>query len=152
MTMQQAAFEILKAENRPLLATEIAKRVLEQGLKASDAKDPINSFAQTLEKNIRDGIYNDPKLVFIHSLHGRLVGLPSWEKQETVTATNLPKTQEIKLQVPVELFEKIQLATQAKVANSFEETLILILKNGLSTIAPKIKEGLAQQLKKLDAL
>jgi hypothetical protein len=150
--MQQAAFEILKAENRPLLATEIAKRVLEKGLKTSDAKDPINSFAQTLEKNIRDGIYNDPKLVFLHTARGRLVGLPSWEKQETVTAANLPKMQEITLQVPVELFEMIQWATQAKVANSFEETLIFILKAGLSTIAPKIKEGLAQQMKKLDAL
>lgn len=152
MKIQQAAYDILKGENRPLPATEIAKRVLEKGLKSSEAKDPVSSFAQTVEKNIRDGIYNDPKLIFIHSAQGRLVGLPSWEKKDAMPEASLTRTHEFTLKVPVELFEKIQLATQAKIAKSFEETVILLLKNGLTTMASKIKEGLSHQLRKLDEL
>jgi hypothetical protein len=152
MRIQQAAYDILKEENRPLPATDIAKRVLEKGMKSSDAKDPIASFAQTIEKNIRDGIYNDPKLIFIHNAQGRFVGLPSWEKKDATPEANVTRIQEFTLKVPVELFEKIQLATQAKIAKSFEETVILLLKNGLTTMASKIKEGLSHQLKKLDEL
>ncbi|MDZ7291611.1 MAG: hypothetical protein ONB44_16665 [candidate division KSB1 bacterium] len=60
--------------------------------------------------------------------------------------------QEITLKVPIELFEKIQLATQAKIAKFFEETVFLLLKNGLTVMAPKIKDGLSHQLRKLDEL
>ena len=152
MTIQQAAYRLLQEENRPLPATEIAKRVLEKGWKSSDAKDPITSFAQTIEKNIRDGYYNDPKLIFIHCAQGRFVGLSSWEKKDAKPEANVARMEEIVLKVPVELFDKIQLATQAKIAKSFDETLILLLKSGLTARASKIKEEVSQQMRKLDEL
>lgn len=48
--------------------------------------------------------------------------------------------------------DKIQLAAQAKIANSFDDTLIKILQKGLTAMGPEIKEGLVQQLNKLDEL
>ena len=95
--INQAATVILKEANRPLSAKEIAKRALERGLASSNAKDPINSLAQTLEKNIRDDTYNDPKLIFIYSQRGRLIDLPSRKNKGATTQQNLLNTKEIKL-------------------------------------------------------
>lgn len=59
MTVQQAACKILEEKNSPMSAKEISKIVLDRKWKSSDSKDPVTSLAQTLEKNIRDGIYNE---------------------------------------------------------------------------------------------
>ncbi len=61
-------------------------------------------------------------------------------------------TRTISLKIPVDLFEKIELVTHAKIADTFEETVIHILKRGLADVAPAIKEGLSRQLKELDEL
>lgn len=149
MTVQQAAHKILEEKNSPMSAKEISKIILDRKWKSSGSKDPITSLAQTLEKNIRDGIYNEPRLIFIHSDRGRLIGLPSWNNGES-RQRSISETKEIKLTIPTTLMDKIQLAVQAKIADSFDDTMIKVLQKGLSAMGPEIKEGLVQQLNKLD--
>jgi hypothetical protein len=112
----------------------------------------IQSHAQTIEKNIRDDVYNRPKLIFVHTPRGRLIGLPMWENTEKMTVSNNSATfKELKAKCPVEIFEKIRLAEQAKLAKDFDETVTLLLKKGLSAVAPEIKKGLIQQLNEFEA-
>jgi len=44
------------------------------------------------------------------------------------------------------------LAEQAKLAKDFDETVTLLLKKGLSAVAPDIKKGLIQQLNEFERL
>ena len=61
MTIQEAAYQILKELGKPLGSRDIARIALEKNMVTSTAQDPTQSHAQTIEKNIRDGIYNKPK-------------------------------------------------------------------------------------------
>ncbi|MBW1715981.1 MAG: hypothetical protein JRJ77_09180 [Deltaproteobacteria bacterium] len=76
MTIQEAVFDILNEVGRPLSSRELAKIALDRGMVTSYAKDPVQSHAQTIEKNIRDDVYNRPKLIFIPTAQGRLIGNP----------------------------------------------------------------------------
>lgn len=78
MTIQQAARKILEEHGSPLDSRSIARRALEMGFAQSSARDPVQSLAQTLEKNIRDGTYNRPELKFVHQAGRRLIALPEW--------------------------------------------------------------------------
>ena len=152
MTIQEAASNILNEVGKPLSSRELAKMALERGMVTSYAKDPTQSHAQTIEKNIRDDVYKRPKLILIHNPQGRLIGLPMWENLEQMTAGNDSATfKELKAKCPVEIFEKIRLAEQAKLAKDFDETVTLLLKKGLSAVAPEIKKGLIQQLNEFEA-
>lgn len=71
---------------------------------------------------------------------------------ETSRETSISDFKEIKFNIPTTLMDKIQLAAQAKIANSFDDTLIKILQKGLTAMGSEIKEGLVQQLNKLDEL
>jgi len=153
MTVQQAAYNILKEKNQPMRSKEIAKILLDRNLKTSSSKNPVFSLATTIEKNIREGIYNDPKLIFISMERGRrLIGLPFWKNKENILKPDTLNLQDLTIKIPSILMEKIQLATQAKIRSSFEETVIMILQKGLSVIAPDIKKSLVSQLNKLDEL
>lgn len=153
MTVQQAAHNILKEKNKPMPSKEIAKILLDRNLITSNSKNPVFSISTTIEKNIREGIYNDPELKVFFIKGRRLIGLPSWKNRENVLKTDaLMDLQELRIKIPSTLMEKIQLATQARIKSSFEETVIMILQNGLSAIAPEIKQGLVSQLNKLDEL
>ncbi|MFQ5442011.1 MAG: HTH domain-containing protein [Thermodesulfobacteriota bacterium] len=158
MTIQEAADQLLREEGQPLKSREIAKLALDRGLVYSNAKNPVFSHASTIEKNIRDEIYNRPKLVFIHTQAGRVIGLPEWSNE---TESSLPlsespavispvRTKNMSLKLPTNLYEKIELAAHAKIADTLEDTIILILKKGLSELTPAIKEGLTSQLRKLE--
>ncbi|MBW2030922.1 MAG: hypothetical protein JRH06_16185 [Deltaproteobacteria bacterium] len=152
MTIQEAAYNILNEVGNPLGSRKLAKIALERGMVTSYAKDPVQSLAQTIEKNIRDEVYNSPKLIFLYTPQGRLIGLPIWEKTEKMTASNNSATfKELKAKCPVEILEKIRLAEQAKLARDFDETVILLLKKGLSAAASEIKKGLIQQLNEFEA-
>ena len=120
---------------------------------SSSAQDPIQSLAQTIEKNIRGGIYNNPKLVFINSSQGRLIGLPAWDATISPTADpQTPNLSELSVYISTELLEKIKLAERAKLKNSFDETISFILNKGLSILSPEIKKGLMEQLDSLNSL
>ena len=153
MTIQEAAYKILEEMGKPLSSREIAKIALERRMVSSTAQDPIQSHAQTIEKNIRDGIYNKPKLVFVNSPQGRLIGLPIWDSNTYPTPdTKIRNLSELKVNIPTELLEKIKLADQAKLKNNFDETVSFILTKGLSILSPEIKKGLMEQLDSLNSL
>ncbi len=147
MKVQQVAHDILKEKNTPMSSKELAKVILNKGLISSNAKDPIQSFASTLERNIRDGVYNKPKLVFISKERGqRLIGLPSWKKAENNVPTYSVSYQELRLRIPSTLFEKIQWASQAKIANSFDETVVKLLEAAIEVMSTEIREGIEKQI------
>jgi hypothetical protein len=150
--VNEAAVSILQEEKRPLYSKEIARRAIDQGLVSSTAKDPITSIAQTLDKNIRDEIYNHPKLIFISSPKGRLVGLPSMNGEVSTLSVAPSHRQTIALKLPIDLIERIQLASHAKIANSFDDTIVLLIKKGLVAVADDVRRGLTMQLNKLDEL
>lgn len=155
MTIQEAAQKILEEFGRPLSSKEIAGIALDRRMVFSNAQDPVQSHAQTIEKNIRDEVYNKPRLVFIHGQEGRTVGLPSWGTKPSPAPHNAHKAsdcKELRAKVPADLLQKIQLATQANLANSFDEMVTLLLRRGLSAVAPDIKRGLLEQLDELDSL
>ena len=153
MTIQKAAHRILEEIGKPLNSRELAQIALERSMVGSSAKDPVQSLSQTIEKNIRDGIYNSPNLKFILGSHGRTIGLPSWEANTTSPeATPTLSLTELKVRIPIEVFEKIKLAEQAKLKNTFDETVAILLIKGLSSVASDIKKGLLQQLDTLDTL
>lgn len=54
--------------------------------------------------------------------------------------------------IPADLFHKIQLASQAGLANSVDEMVVLLLKKGLAVVSPEIKKGLLEQLSEFDRL
>ncbi len=151
MTIQEAAHDILNELGKPVSSKELSRIALDRRMVTSVAKDPVQSHAQTIEKNIRDDIYNQPKLIFVHGPKGRLIGLPGWESKPPKEATNAQSILiELKVRIPVELLEKIRLADQAKLKNNFDETVTLILSKGLASLAPEIKKGLMQQLDSLE--
>ena len=152
MTIQEAAHKLLNETKRPLSSKDLAKIALERHMVSSGAQDPIASHAQTIEKNIRDGVYNNPKLVFIHAgAQGRLIALPEWNASQTTMKEPLQRSVEIKARIPAELFEKIKLAEHG-LKHDFDETVSLLLLKGLSIVAPDIKKGLLTQLDSLNSL
>lgn len=151
MTIQEAAYKLLNEIGKPLSSKELAQIALDRQMVSSMAKVPVDSHAQTIEKNIRDDVYNNPKLVFVHAgAQGRLIGLPGWNSVPAVKETP-SKVIEIKAKIPSELFEKIKLAEQAKLKNDFDETVSLLLSKGLSIVAADIKKGLMTQLDSLNS-
>ena len=150
MKMQEAAKQILEEAQKPLSSKEIAKRALERKMVISNAKAPIFSLYTTIDKNIRGGIYNDPKLVFIHTPgEGRLIGLPSWEDQKPVATQRAPERKDIAITVPLDLSNKIELAVRAQLADSFNNTMILIIQAGLAALSETIRERIMEQLSTL---
>ncbi len=149
MTIQEAAYKLLSEKGRPQSSKELAKMALDRKMVTSAAQDPVASHAQTIEKNIRDNFYNNPKLVFIHAGAQRLIGLPGWDSNVPEAKETLPKLIELKAKIPFELFDKIKLAEQAKLRDDFDETVSLLLSKGLSIMAPDIKTGLMTQLSSL---
>lgn len=150
MTAQEAAHTLLNEIGRPMTSRELAKMALDRHMVVSNSKDPVFSLASTVEKNIRDGVYNHPALTFISSPAGRLVGLPGWEKVPPMHSPSLtPRTKEFTARIPEDLLDQIQLAVQAKLAESFDGTVAHLLRSGLAMAAPTIKDGLMKQLHKL---
>jgi hypothetical protein len=149
MRTQEAAKLILEEEQRPLSSREIAKRALERKMVISNSKDPVFSHATTIDKNIRDGVYNRPQLVFIHSPKGRLIGLPSWETEIPAGRERKPEEKEIVLRVPHDLYGKIELAAHAQLADSFNDTLLVIIRAGLTAVSETIKVRIMNQLQTL---
>jgi hypothetical protein len=152
MKIQEAAYNILEEFGKPLNSKEIARIALERRVVDSLAKDPIQSHAQTIEKNIRGDVYNEPRLIFIHGPQGRLIGLPAWEGKSSQGVDKHNEYMELRARIPADLFEKVQLARQAKLANSFDEIVAFLLKKGLSAVAADIKKGLLHQLDQFDTL
>ena len=126
---------------------ELAALALERGWVSSAASDPVFSIASTIEKNIRVGTYNRPQLVFVKTPTGRRIGLPNWKPEDLHFE---PTRRTVAVQIPEELADKLRLATQARIAPSFDATLALILRKGLAAAAPNIKAAMMRQLESLE--
>jgi len=166
MTAQEAACRILNEAQRPLPSREIAEIALNKGYVSSSAKDPVFSIASTIEKNIRDDLYNSPRLVFIKTEYGRRrhkIGLPSMEIEcpsmkeagKTASATDpnqnfrAKKKISVRVELPEELIERLHLASQAKLVANFDETVALLLQKGLSVAREEVQERVLRQLEQL---
>ena len=103
------------------------------------------SFAGTIDQNIDDG--REPILVKLQGTNNEtLVGLPEW-KDKMIGQT--PWWEEIKINVSMELYHKLQLAQQAGLKSTLEETVIFLLESGLKQEKANITEGLMKQIEKL---
>ena len=147
MTIQKAAYEILAEKGHHLASREIAKIALERGIVASTAKDPILSLAQTIDKNIRDELYNIPKLCFARDGRGRrVIGLPEWGAKDKITPPPIrPRTVEIN----GETIEMIELAREAGLGNNEAETISHLIHAGFKALADEIDSGLSKRLNEL---
>ena len=74
------------------------------------------------------------------------MGLPEW-KDKVIGQTRW--WEEIRINVSLELYQKIQLAQQSGLGSNFDETVILLLESGLKQEKSNIKEGLMKQIEKL---
>ena len=149
MTIQEAAYKLLNEAGKPLSSKELAKIAIERRMVSSAAQDPIQSHAQTIEKNIRGDVYNKPKLIFIYEPQGRLIGLPGWDDNSAQVKKPMPTLVDLKARIPAELFSKIKLAEQAKLESDFDKTVSWLLTKGLSLASSEIKKGLMVQLDSL---
>lgn len=152
MTIQKAAYKLLNERGKPMSSKELARLALERKMVSSSAQDPVFSLATTIEKNIREDVYNNPTLVSVRTAQGRLIGLPEWNSQGTESKETPVAVIEIRVKIPTDLFEKIKLAVQAKLKRDFDETVSLLLSKGLSIVAADIKKGLMTQMDSLDSL
>lgn len=155
MTIQEAAHQLLKEHQRPLDSKTIAKLALDRGLVTSSARDPIASLAQTIEKNIRDDVYNRHQLVFVQEGRQRLIGLLG-SKAEVKPLLSRPLSsgtgsQQLSVRIPGELMDQIRLAERAKIETNFDDTVTALLREGLKVVAPRIKEAIESQLRELPA-
>lgn len=146
MKVQEAAYKLLAAEGHPLSSRELARMVLARGWVTSSSNDPVLSISSTIEKNIREEKYNRPRLVFVPTVSGRRIGLPAW-RPEGLPAP--PRSRKVSIDLPEGLINKIQLATQAKLAPSFEDTIVWLVERGLKSAAPEIRGSLLRQLDSL---
>lgn len=155
LTIQQAAYEVLKEAGEPLKSLEIAKRVLEQGFVQSTAKNPIQSISQALERNIRMNRGNTPKLEFVETYLGRKIQ-PVYE--DTDTLKTIPSsyeqqftasTEEITVTLPKVLIDKVKIYQLVTNASSLDQAMTILLRSGLSTNSEKLIEVIKRDMESL---
>ena len=144
MTIQKAAYEILKEKGHPLASREIAKVALDRGMVTSTARDPILAHAQTIDKNIRDEAYNIPTLCFVRDERGRrVIGLPEWgQKDKTVTSPVRP----LMIEINGETVKMIRLAQVGGLGNNENETVSRLIHAGFKALAGEIESELSKRL------
>jgi hypothetical protein len=154
MTIQEYAFKLIQKEGRPMASTEVAKRALEEHALFSNAKDPVLSLSATIDKNIRDGVYNRPRLQFLHGPAGRLIGLPSMSDvpspQNPQGSPTVREFHDVHLRIPSGVMQRLQLAAQSRIAPSFDETVVLIMKKGLAAVTHDVQARMSAQLSTFD--
>lgn len=144
------AAEVLKSVGHPLPAKEIAKRLIESGRATSTAQDPVFSIASTIEKTIREGLYNVPELVFVQKPGGRLIGLRDFENSAQPQDPKRSSASTVLfLTLPGELRDPVQLAIAAGLADSEQSAVLFFLRKGVEGSAADIRKGLEQQIERL---
>ncbi|MCD6485746.1 MAG: winged helix-turn-helix domain-containing protein [Syntrophobacterales bacterium] len=157
MTAQEAAYAILKEAGRPMASREVAEIALKRGLVTSSSKDPVFSIYTTIDKNIRENRYNSPRLAFMGEGRGRTIGLPAIidTKASQTQGTYGEKERSIKKKLSIEISEdlvdQIQIAYQARVADTFDATAIVLIQRGLASSAKEIRERLLEKLEVIDS-
>jgi hypothetical protein len=142
MTAQQAAYNLLVELKRPTSSRELARFMLERGMVQSNAQDPIFSFGSTIEKNIRDDVYNEPRLVYVYVNGERLIGLPGWSdgsakfgpSRDDGSSQQSEKREFIKMEIciPLEMKNKLQLARAIGFGATDDDVVRRLLEAGLA--------------------
>lgn len=152
LSAQQAAEKLLKLEDGLMRSRAIAEALLDRGWVTSRARSPVESIAQTIEKNIREGVYNQPKLVFVYRRGQRLIGLPgmeSGEEEPSPQAKQSEAKRRVTIAIPADLARRIDLARQAQVGESLEATILELIDVGLRESAHSIREKILEQVDQL---
>ncbi len=154
-TIQQAAFEVLQEAGEPLKSIEIARRILDQQLIESTAKNPVQSISQALERNIRMNKGNTPKLEFVDTVFGRQI------QCEPLSAVNLAyyaPVKEVKLPQPEEeivvtlpkaLVDKVKIYQLATGLASLDVALAALIRSGLTSNSSELIETLKKEMENL---
>ncbi len=146
MTIQKAAYEILKEKGYPLSYKEIARIALDRRMATSAARDPISSLGATILKNIKDGIYNEPKLCFARDEHGRrVIGLPEWAGKESAV-TRPPRTKTV--DISAEVADMLELARLAGLGSNETETIDRLIREGFKVLKGEIETTLVNKVKR----
>jgi len=144
MTIQEAAYQILQEEKRYLTSREIARHAIERRMVTSNARDQIQSLAQTIEKNIRGGAYNNPELCFAKDKNGqRVIGIPRWHMNGIAPDHFPPRVRTV--EVTEETIKGIELAREAKLGESDTEVLSRLVRAGFKALEDEIRSGLSTQ-------
>ena len=138
-TVQEIAYQVLSTSKTPLKSRDIAAKAISGGLFHSNSKDPVGSFAQTLEKNIRDATYNKPELVFVQDKNKRLVSLPNQKTQD-----NDEVSYSVVTRLPPDLVKKLKVYAYLNFKTE-SEVVAEIMKNGFDAI----NKSLSAELKKM---
>lgn len=160
-TIQQAAHEILRQAGSSLKSIEIARRILEQQLLESSAKNPIQSISQALERNIRMNKGNTPALQFIETPFGREIDIVDKQfvvpQQELTYAMleqeQLPRqalfTEEVTITLPKALLDKVKIYQLGKGMDSLDEAFVQLLRSGLFSNSTDLIEVIKKEMENL---
>ena len=153
-TIQQAAYEVLRKANEPLKSIEIAHRIIEQKLIISNAKNPIQSISQALERNIRMNKGNSPKLEFVESYLGRQIQIAERDQRtihtvNTVLARKEEAKEEITLSLPKDLLDKVKIYQLGTGKESVDDAITSLLRTGLFSSSDKLIEILKREMENL---
>lgn len=134
MTIQRAAHFLLTEAGEPIKSTKLAKMAIEKGLVAkSNAKNPIQSLSQTIERNIRSNSGNNPKLVFIQKKDGRYIGTEEMVSKyaDNISEDTKPPGTLIKLYLPDNLKQNVRVYALAEEISAIDETIMALIKEGI---------------------
>lgn len=158
-TIQQAAHEVLKQAGSSLKSVEIARRILEQQLIESTAKNPIQSISQALERNIRMNKGNTPALQFIETPFGREVDIVNKQIElptstySYITATPTPLktelTEEMTVTIPKALLDKVKIYQLGKGIETLDEAFVNLLRSGLASNSTELIEVIKKEMENL---
>jgi flavin-binding protein dodecin len=153
-TIQQAAYEVLRKANEPLKSIEIAHRIIEQKLIISNAKNPIQSISQALERNIRMNKGNSPKLEFVESYLGRQIQIAERDQRtihtvNTVLERKEEAKEEITLSLPKDLLDKVKIYQLGTGKESVDDAITSLLRTGLFSSSDKLIEILKREMENL---
>ena len=155
LTIQQAAYEVLRKANEPLKSIEIAHRIIEQKLIISNAKNPVQSISQALERNIRMNKGNTPKLEFVETYLGRqiqIVGQQVVTMQSDVpieTEIKVDTVEEITIKLSKDLLDKVKIYQLGTGKATVDAAIASLLKTGLSSSSDKLIEVLKREMENL---
>ena len=145
LTIQQAAAKLLAEYRKPLKSKDLARIAIEKALVApSLAKDPVQSLSQTLERNIRLNKGNKPKLMFVETNEGRAIALPEWYEERKEEAS--VERENVEIAFSEDLMNKIKIYQTSFNLDGMEETIIQLVKKGLSATSKELIDRLKIEL------
>lgn len=146
--MKQSIIDIavsLIKDHGPMSSKNIAKEALEKSLIESNAKDPIQSLANTIDKMIREKTTNRLKYVD----NSKLVDISDINLKNTDENTHTSQYKEIKVYLTLEQYKIIEVMKSIGFSATEREILQEIISSGLKALKPDIEEKIKNTLTQL---